>query len=99
MRYLPWIACATVGLIGAPALAAGSDSAPVDAAVTTGDNFFRDAAGPAGDSTVEITPGGTVTFTSPINGTDNFSSHNVAFVDSGPQPATCNQTVQSPVYN
>jgi plastocyanin len=93
-RYLPWMACAVMLAIGVPALARGEDR-PVDAVVFTGDNFFRDAAGPDGDNTVEITTGGTVTFKSRLNDPLNQAVHNVDFDSETPQPSVCNQTVES----
>jgi plastocyanin len=93
MRYLPWMACAVIALVGAPALAAGGDP-PSTAAIVAydeaGGQRFQDAsqASPT-DHTVEITSGGTVTFSFPAgNGT---SVHNVDF-KAAPKPTSCVQT-------
>ena len=93
--FLPWLVCAAIAAVGVPALAWGEPGggrieAPTDAAFVTGDNFFQDTAGAAGDNSVTITPGGKVTFTSPVNET-NSAVHNVDF-DFDTQPASCNQT-------
>jgi plastocyanin len=96
MRYLPWMAGAAIALIGAPALAAGADP-PATASIVAFDGAtgakvqgFRDAAqsDPA-DNTVEITTGGTVTFSFPTGNGTNF--HNVDF-KTAPKPASCKQT-------
>src|SRR3954470_24582547 len=97
--FLPWLVCAVIAAVGVPTLAWGEagDSraeAPVDAAFVTGDNFFQDTAGGSGDSSVTITPGGKVTFTSPVSA-ENTAVHNVDF-DFDTQPASCNQTVLAP---
>jgi plastocyanin len=93
MRYLPWMACAAIALIGAPALAAAGDP-PSTAAIVAYDGAagqgFKDASqsSPA-DNTVEITSGGTVTFSFPTGNGTGF--HNVSF-NTDPKPASCVQT-------
>ena len=96
--FLPWLVCAAIAAVGVPALAWGEPGggrieAPTDAAFVTGDNFFQDTAGAAGDNSVTITPGGKVTFTSPVNET-NSAVHNVDF-DFDTQPTSCNQTQEA----
>src|SRR4051794_38368270 len=98
--FLPWLACAVIAVVVVPALAWGApardgqSSAPrANAAFVTGDNFFRDVAGAAGDTEVTINPGDTVTFTSPIDDT-NTAPHNVDFRDN--PPSVCNQTQAPP---
>src|SRR3954452_1503205 len=101
-KYAPWLACAALVVAGVPAFAAGSDKATpaaapalVDGSIVAFDFGFRDGsqAGPD-DNTVNITPGGKVTFSYPTG----ESVHNVIFVDSGPQPTSCVQTVAPPPY-
>src|SRR4051812_13382670 len=94
-KFLPWLACAAIAVVGVPTLAwgqgdEGKAAAPADAGFHTGDTFFQDDAGPAGDTTVQIPVGGTVTFKSPLNTEGNSAPHNVAFFDESPSrpPAT-----------
>src|SRR4051794_34436101 len=100
-KFLPWLACAAIAVVGVPTLAWGQGDegkavAPADASFHTGDNFFQDDAGAADDSTVQIAVGGTVTFKSRLNDSTNAAPHNVIFNDESPKPSVCNQTVQSP---
>ena len=76
MKLLPWMACALVALVALPALAAGGSRA-VDGAFVTWDNGFNEVGQPETDTTVNITPGGRVTFSYPEGG----SVHNVVFED------------------
>src|SRR5688572_6247295 len=99
---LPWMVCAVGAAAGVPALAWGeaasaprAGSALVDATMLTGDNFFQEQGSAQTDNSVQITPGGTVTFKSLVR-PENTSVHNVAFDDASPKPTVCNQTVQSP---
>src|SRR5262249_35713130 len=104
--YLPWLACAVIAAVGIPALAWGNADAPVSHADAANgsflvyDNGFYDASGTnQADTTVNITPGSTVTFSYPGDG-NNSSSHNVAFDDGSPTPDGCVQTagdIQGPV--
>ena len=88
--FLPWLACAVIAVVVIPTLAWGAPTRdaerPAAAAFYTGDNFFRDAAGPAGDNEVTINPGDTVTFTSRLADPENSSVHNEDF-QTGPQPS------------
>src|SRR3954469_25711482 len=100
--FLPWMVCGVIAAIGVPALAYGDGdarapaaTAAANAAFVTGDNYFQDTTGPVTDNQVEITPGGTVTFTSPLGVGSNGAPHNVDFVFDGPQPTSCNQTKES----
>src|SRR4051812_5679121 len=95
--------CAAVALVGAPALAASSPADPPstaslvahDAAGTQG-GLFQDAsqANPD-DHTVEVTTGGTVTFSYP----SGANYHNVKVATGSAQvPTNCNQTAgQAPL--
>jgi plastocyanin len=99
-RYLPWMACAAVALVGAPALAAsGPADPPSTAALVAHDapgaqgGLFQDSSqADPNDHTVGITTGGTVTFSYP-SGT---GVHNVTLLAGSPEPTNCNQTKQSP---
>jgi plastocyanin len=95
MRYLPWMAGAAIALIGAPALAAGSDP-PATAAIVAYDTGgglpqgFKDASqADTADHTVEITTGGTVTFSFPTGA--GMSVHNIDFKTAA-KPSSCVQT-------
>jgi plastocyanin len=83
---------ATAGSV--PALAHGEAAGPADASFVVYDDGFRDGAqGDPNDNTVEIAPGGTVSFSYLTGG----SSHNVVFGDGdtdtpGAQPSSCTQT-------
>jgi plastocyanin len=93
MRYLPWMAAAAIALVGAPALAAGGDP-PSTAAIVAydgaGGQGFKDASqSDTSDHTVEITSGGTVTFSFPTGA--GTSVHNVDF-KTAPKPTSCVQT-------
>src|SRR5215218_3846870 len=92
---LPWLACAMIAVIVVPALAWGQPAREANGAANasfhTGDNFFQDDAGAAGDTSVTIAPGQTVQFSSPVV-EGNAGVHNVAF-EEATQPASCNQTV------
>jgi plastocyanin len=75
---------AAAGLV--PALARGEAPRSADASVVAFDNGFRDGAqADPNDNTVEIAPGGTVSFGYPTGG----SSHNVVFDVA--QPSSCVQ--------
>jgi len=79
------LAVAAAGLV--PALARGEAARSADASVVAYDNGFRDGAqADPNDSTVEIAPGGTVSFAYPSGG----SSHNVVF--DAAQPTSCVQS-------
>jgi len=91
-QYLPWMVCAAIAGVGAPAIASGSETRSANATVETHDNVFKDLAD--GNTVAEIVTGETVYFVSPVVPT-NPSPHNVAFRD-GPQPSVCNQTKLSP---
>src|SRR3954469_4820610 len=101
-KYVPLLACAAFAVAGVPALAAGSGKATpaaapalVDGGIVAFDFGFRDGSQASpDDNTVNITPGGKVTFSYPTGD----SVHNVVFVDSGPQPTSCTQTVAPPPY-
>jgi plastocyanin len=60
---------------------------PPGAAIVAHDNFFQDAAGDAGDHSVTVAPGQSVSFAYP----SGKSSHNVDFGDIA-SPPTCQQT-------
>jgi plastocyanin len=76
---------AAAGLV--PALARGEAPRSADASVVVFDNGFRDGAqADPNDNTVEIAPGGTVSFGYPTGG----SSHNVVFDTA--QPSSCTQS-------
>src|SRR3954451_17881882 len=106
-QYLPWLACAAIAAAGVPAFAWGNAAAPssssdaalpvVDGGIEAYDFGFRDTSGHVTDNVVNITPGGKVTFSYPVK-TENTSVHNVVFVDTGPQPTSCDQTVAPPGY-
>jgi plastocyanin len=69
-----------------PALAHGEAARSADASVVAFDNGFRDGGqADTNDTTVEIAPGGTVSFAYPSGG----SSHNVVF--DAAQPSSCVQ--------
>jgi PKD repeat protein len=106
-RRLPWMAGALAALFvaGLPGVASGkpADAAhrkavapPLTASVITYDFGFRDSTKTEDDPTgtsVEIAPGGTVSFSYPTGG----NSHNVVFGDGdtdtpGAQPSSCTQT-------
>lgn len=75
---------AAAGLV--PALARGEAARSADASVVVFDNGFRDGAqADPNDSTVEIAPGGTVSFAYPTGG----AAHNVHFDTA--QPSSCVQ--------
>src|SRR5687768_14007844 len=94
-KSVPWLACAAIALACVPALAWGQSDPPLTAAITTEDvdnlGRFRDKSQPptSTDSTVEIAPGGTVTFDY-LEGAGT-QPHNVDF-DSVLQPTSCTQT-------
>src|SRR6478752_2792868 len=89
-QCLPWLVCAAVLALPAPAFA---QTGPTPSAtVNAGDNFFQDAAGPVGDSVVNIAPGQSVTFRSPV-AANNVAVHQVDF--EGTKPSVCNQTVKT----
>ena len=100
-KVLPWMACALVALVFIPALASGdphwNDRVEVDGAFETYDNGFREVGQPVLDNTVNIAVGERVTWRSPLEGDPpNQGVHNVAFDETSPKPAECNQTVQAP---
>lgn len=92
-QHLPWLLCALVALIGAPALATGTER-EADATVDAFDNEFRDRADQ--DTNVAIAAGEKVTFVSAIVD-GNAGAHNVDFRDA--KPTACRQTKQSPEVN
>ncbi|HWK29103.1 MAG TPA: plastocyanin/azurin family copper-binding protein, partial [Solirubrobacter sp.] len=95
-RYLPWMACAAIAVVSAPAFAFGKADDPTTSAELVahdGDGgavWFQDAASAStSDHTVEIVAGQSVKFSFPGPGT----IHNVAIpTTGGTQPTTCNQT-------
>ncbi len=69
VKVLPWMLCALVALFVVPALANGDSHATrenVDAAFVVFDNGFHEDGRPLDDNTVNITPGGRVTFSYPV---------------------------------
>jgi plastocyanin len=85
-RHWPWLACLVVAAAGVvPALARGEGTSSADASIVAVDPYeFRDGGQP-NDNTVEIAPGGTVSFAYPSGG----SVHNVVF--NAAQPSSCVQ--------
>src|SRR4051794_22576073 len=94
-KYLPWLACAAIATVSVPAFASGSPSAAeplANGSVITYDFGFMDGSQASQeDNVVNITPGGTVTFSYP----SGSSVHNVDF-SSGPPPTSCVQTQAPP---
>ena len=88
VKVLPWMICALVALFIVPALANGDSHAreDVDGAFVVYDNGFHEAGQSLDDNTVNITPGGRVTFGYPVG----FSVHNVDFEET--PPTSCVQT-------
>ena len=89
VKVLPWMICALVALFVVPALANGDSHAArenVDAAFVVFDNGFHEDGRPLDDNTVNITPGGRVTFSYPVG----FSVHNADFEET--PPTSCVQT-------
>jgi plastocyanin len=95
-QYLPWLVCAVMFVVGVPALASGSEPAPIDAAFDVHDNTFDDAAGGPNDHDVTITAGGKVTFTYAVEPGNN-AVHNADF-STGPAPTRCVQTAAGTGY-
>jgi len=87
-RHWPWLACLAVAAAGVlPALARGEAKRSADASIVAYDNGFTDGgqADPL-DNTVEIAPGGTVSFAYPMGS----QQHNVVF--NAAQPSSCVQS-------
>ena len=81
-QYLPWMMCAAIAGVGAPALASGSDARSANAIVETHDNYFKDLATATPPRT---SPPARRSTSSRRRCSTNPTPHNVAFRD-GPQP-------------
>ncbi|MDA0169235.1 plastocyanin/azurin family copper-binding protein [Solirubrobacter taibaiensis] len=94
-RSLPWIICALLALVCAPALALGGAADPLPVAnMVVSDSGFRDAdVTDPEDRTVDIVVGGRVNFSYPA-GTGEY---NVVWDRGSLEPATCVQTA-GPVW-
>ena len=94
-RSLPWIVCALLALVCAPALALGGAADPLPVAnMVVSDSGFRDAdVTDPQDRTVDIVVGGRVNFSYPA-GTGEY---NVVWDRGSLEPATCVQTA-GPVW-
>jgi plastocyanin len=91
-KWLPWLACAAIAVVGFPGHAQGdaeSADPPGNGTFFVYDNEFRDAANPSQHS-LEIAAGGTVTFTYRTG--DGAGFHNVAFDQASPKPSSCELT-------
>ncbi|MBE2314545.1 hypothetical protein DVA67_001045 [Solirubrobacter sp. CPCC 204708] len=89
-RSLPWILCALIALIAAPAFALGTAADPVQTAdMVVSDSGFRDSGSTdPEDRTVDILAGGRVNFSYPA-GTGEY---NVVWDRGSLVPDTCEQT-------
>jgi plastocyanin len=94
-RSLPWIVCALIALVAAPAFAVGVAADPTESAsMVVTDSGFREAGTTdPEDRTVDILAGGRVYFSYP-SGT---GEHNVVWHTASPKPSTCEQTA-GPVW-
>ncbi len=73
-QWLPWMVCAAIAGVGAPALASGSETRSANAFVETRDNYFKDLAD--GDTrVVRRAPGVKVVRTNPLQAHIDLLAH------------------------